>query len=97
MSTTAGEAGHPSWSEVLRCLREARGVTQEGWAVLVGYSAPTVRRWEGGRLPPNAEAEAAIIAACTAHGLFRRYDHGPLAGLEAQPADLYELTVTSSP
>src|SRR5439155_667568 len=91
MSTTPGAAGRPYWSEVLRTLREARGVTQEGWGAQVGVSGPTVRRWESGGLVPNAEAEVAVLAACAAHGLFRRYDHGPQAGVTVTPAWLSEL------
>ncbi len=40
---------------VLRALRDARGLTQQGWAALLGYSVATVRRWETGSALPNAE------------------------------------------
>ena len=72
----------PVWSAVLRALREARGVTQDGWASLLGYSGPTVRRWERGSAVPTADAEAAIVETCQARGLFRAYASGPIAGLD---------------
>lgn len=81
----------PWWSVTLRALREARGVTQEGWALLLGYSAPTVKRWERGAAVPTAEAEAAIVAVCRAHGLFRPYQSGPLAGVSVTPELLADL------
>jgi predicted ATPase/transcriptional regulator with XRE-family HTH domain len=76
---------------VLRALREARGVTQEGWAALLGFSEPTVRRWERGTAVPTAEAEAAIVQACQARGLFRSYTSGSLAGLTLTPMLLRDL------
>jgi transcriptional regulator with XRE-family HTH domain len=91
MSTPQGAANRPYWSDVLRTLREARGVTQEGWAAQIGVSGPTVRRWESGAIIPNAEAEAALLAAYSAHGLFRHYDHGPLAGITVTAAWVSEL------
>jgi predicted ATPase/transcriptional regulator with XRE-family HTH domain len=91
MTTTRGWPARPYWSEVLRTLREARGVTQDGWAAQLGVSGPTVRRWESGATAPNAEAEVALLAACAAYALFRRYDHGPLAAITVTPAWLSEL------
>ncbi len=80
---TEGRAGprRPAYAYVLRALREARGVTQEGWATILSYSVATVRRWETGTAVPPAEAEAALIQQCQLHGLFRTYDAGPLRGL----------------
>src|SRR5688572_4337345 len=73
-------AGRPRWSEILRMLREARGVTQDGWAARMGVSRKTVQRWERGERAPDPGAETAIVAYCREMGLFRTYDHGPLAG-----------------
>src|SRR5919197_904211 len=70
----------PRWSEVLRALREARGVTQEGWGARIGVSRKSVQRWEGGERAPDPGAEAAILAYCREMGLFRSYDRGPLTG-----------------
>src|SRR4051794_40218339 len=84
---TEGRAGstRPAYAYVLRALREARGVTQEGWATILSYSVATVRRWETGTAVPPAEAEAALIHQCQLHGLFRTYDVGPLRGLSLTP------------
>ncbi len=71
----------PAYAYVLRALREARGVTQEGWATILNYSVATVRRWETGTAVPPAEAEAGLVQQCQQHGLFRTYDVGPLRGL----------------
>src|SRR5215203_5119711 len=71
----------PQWSDVLRALREARGVTQDGWAAQLGVSRKTVQRWEIGERVPDPGAEAAILAYCGARGLLRSFDRGPLAGL----------------
>src|SRR5215510_6987578 len=75
----------PAYAYVLRALREARGVTQEGWAAILSYSVATVRRWETGSAVPPAEAEAALVQQCQQHGLFRTYDAGPLRGLSLTP------------
>ncbi|MGH2598387.1 MAG: helix-turn-helix domain-containing protein, partial [Dehalococcoidia bacterium] len=66
---------------MLRVLREARGVTQEGWAAQIGVSAKTVQRWEHGERAPDPGAEAAILAYCRERDLLRTYDRGPLAGI----------------
>lgn len=79
--THRAAAARPLWSTALRALREARGVTQEGWAALLGVGYRTVQRWEQGSTPPDAAAEAMLLASCEEHGLLRRYTHGPLAGL----------------
>src|SRR5215216_6512971 len=82
---------HPAWNTVLRALREARGVTQDGWATWLGVSEATVRRWERGVLVPNAEAEQALLGQCHARGLFRTFDQGPLGGLTLTPEWLRDL------
>ncbi len=83
----------PAWSRLLRGLREACGVTQEGWAARLSVSGATVQRWERGVSVPNAEQEQAIIALCHAHGLFRDYHEGPLRGITLTPERLHDLLV----
>jgi predicted ATPase/DNA-binding XRE family transcriptional regulator len=73
---------------VLRALREARGVSQEGWAAQLGVGRRTVQRWEQGDSPPDLIAEESILAYCEEKGLFRRYDEGILAGVTLTPARL---------
>lgn len=82
--TDASHAGgeRPRWSTVLRAVREARGVTLDGWAARIGVSRATVQRWERGTRAPDPAAEAAIIDYCRAQGLFRAYNSGPLTGLD---------------
>jgi predicted ATPase/DNA-binding CsgD family transcriptional regulator len=81
-----GDAGaaltpdHLPWWQVLRAVREARGVTQTGWAAWLKVGARTVQRWERGERPPDELAEQAILAYCTERGLFRPFDQGPLRG-----------------
>lgn len=79
-TNTPTPAARPFWSAVLRALRETRGLSQDGWAVVLGVGARTVQRWEQGRTAPDAAAEAALLADAEAHGLFRRYAAEPLAG-----------------
>jgi predicted ATPase/transcriptional regulator with XRE-family HTH domain len=81
----------PRWSRVLRALREARGVTQDGWAARLGVSRATVQRWESGERAPDPEAENQILISCREAGLFRRFDHGPLAGLSLNADSLRDL------
>jgi len=50
-----GGTPRPRWNEVLRAMREARGVTQAGWAALLGVSRRTVLRWEAGQRVPTRE------------------------------------------
>lgn len=64
-------AGPPRWSAILRALRGARGITQEGWAARIGVSRKTVQRWESGSALPDARAEGALLAACMELGLFQ--------------------------
>ena len=81
----------PYWSQVLRALREARGISREAWADLLGYGCSTVKRWESGSAVPGAAAEAALVALCRDRGLFRAYDHGVLQGVTLTPASLADL------
>src|SRR5262249_51978475 len=84
-------APHLPWSAVLRALREARAVTQVGWAAQLGGGRRTVQRWEQGAAPPDALGEAALLAYCEAKGLFRSYERGPLAGVTLTPDRLRDL------
>jgi predicted ATPase/DNA-binding transcriptional regulator YiaG len=81
----------PSWSRVLRALRTARGVTQDGFAAQLGYSQGTVRRWERGALVPDAAAEAALLRYCREKGLLRTFEAGPLHGLTVSAEWLQRL------
>lgn len=83
MTRTAHEP--PYWSQVLRALREARGITQDGWAAWLSVSRKSVQRWENGETVPNADAERAIIAYCRDKALFRTFDRGPLRGVSVTP------------
>jgi non-specific serine/threonine protein kinase len=74
-------SNHPRLGEVLRAVREARGVTQEGWAGRLGVSRSTVQRWERGERVPDPGAEAGILAYCREQGLPRSFEDGPLAGV----------------
>src|SRR5204862_310153 len=74
----------PYWSQVLRALREARGVSREVWADFLGYGRATVQRWERGAAVPDAAAEAALLTRCQEWGLFRRFDQGVLAALRTR-------------
>ena len=76
---------------MLHALREAGSVTQDGWAARLGVSRRTVQRWERGEWPPDAGAESGILAYCRDKGLFRRFDRGPLAGLDVTPELLQAL------
>jgi transcriptional regulator with XRE-family HTH domain len=87
----ARPAALPPWPATLRALREARGVTQDGWAALLGVSRTTVQRWEGGARAPDPGAEAALLRYCREAGLFRAFARGPLAGLTLTEADLRDL------
>jgi predicted ATPase/transcriptional regulator with XRE-family HTH domain len=84
-------ADRPGWSAVLRVIRKARGVTQDGWAARLGVSRMTVQRWERGEAVPDARSEEAILAYCRDRGLFDHADRGPLRRLPASPEELREL------
>jgi pimeloyl-ACP methyl ester carboxylesterase/transcriptional regulator with XRE-family HTH domain len=85
----------PYWSQVLRALREARGMTQEGWARQIGYGRATVKRWESGETVPSADAESKIIALCHERALFRPFRDGPLSGVRVTPDWLSDLLVSA--
>jgi DNA-binding transcriptional regulator YiaG len=70
-----------SCGAVLRALREARALTQDGWAAHLAVSRATVQRWERGEGVPDADVERAILEYCRERGLFRTFDRGPLAGV----------------
>jgi predicted ATPase/DNA-binding XRE family transcriptional regulator len=71
----------PTWSVVLRTLRELAGVSQEGWAARLGYGRRTIQYWERGDLAPDADATEAIIRLCGDLGLLHEYRSGPLASV----------------
>lgn len=81
----------PYWSQALRALREARGITQDGWAAQLGFGRATIRRWEAGQTVPSADAETAIISLCTERRLFRMFTDGPLAGISVTPEWIIDL------
>src|SRR5438067_485698 len=60
------EPDAPRWSQALRALREARGVSQEGWAALLGVGRRTIQRWESGEAPPE---DPSVVATAVAHAL----------------------------
>lgn len=76
-----GGLSAPRWNVALRALREASGVTQEGWAARLGYGRRTIQRWEHAELAPDARAAEALIRLCADLGLFREYRRGALIGL----------------
>jgi len=67
-------------SAALRALRDAAGVSQEGWAARLGYARRTIQHWEHGELPPDADATEAVIRLCQDLRLMREYREGALAG-----------------
>src|SRR5690349_21125687 len=81
----------PHWSTVLRGLRQARGVTQDGWAALIGVGRATVQRWERGEVTPSADAAEALLTVCREQGLLRTFERGPLCGLTVTAELLREL------
>lgn len=81
----------PRWNEVLRGLREARGVTQDGWAALLGYGRASVHRWERGEAVPGPDAVESLVKLCRDQGLLRRFERGRLSGLTLTAEMLREL------
>jgi predicted ATPase/transcriptional regulator with XRE-family HTH domain len=81
----------PHWSTVLRGLREAHGVTQDGWAALIGVGRATVQRWEHGDAAPGADTAEALLTICREQGLLRTFERGPLGGLTVTAELLREL------
>ena len=75
----------PNWQVVLRGLREAAGITQEGWAAHLGYGRRTVQRWERGESPPDAAATEALVTLCAERRLFRTFHAGDLADVTVTP------------
>jgi predicted ATPase/DNA-binding XRE family transcriptional regulator len=71
----------PPLSAVLRALREAAGVSQEGWAARLGYGRRTIQHWEHGELPPDPDATESVIQLCGELRLFRDYHEGALTGI----------------
>lgn len=84
-------SGHLRWNEILRGLREARGVTQDGWAARLGYGRSTVHRWERGEAAPGPDAVEALVKLCRELGLFRRFERGRLSGLTVTAELLREV------
>jgi class 3 adenylate cyclase len=87
----SGQPGRPHWADMLRALREARAVTQDGWAAQLGVSRKTVQRWERGEAIPDTYAEQALVGLCRDQGLLRTYDYGPLRAVTLTPAWLRDL------
>ena len=81
----------PRWSVTLRALREARGVTLDGWAARFEVGRTTVQRWERGDTAPTAAVEVALIEYCHEAALFRTYTSGPLTGVTLTPSLLSDL------
>jgi predicted ATPase/transcriptional regulator with XRE-family HTH domain/Tfp pilus assembly protein PilF len=75
----------------LRALRQAGGISQEGWAARLGVGRRTVVRWEQGETAPDAAMEEVIVAACQDLGLFQRATRGPLRGRSLTPELLRDL------
>ena len=62
-----GPSVHPG--QVMRALREARGLTQDALAVHAGVSRQAVAKWEAGHAMPGGEALARATAALGAEAL----------------------------
>ena len=85
------DQGIQPWHIVLRGLREASGVTQEGWAAYLGYGRRTIQRWERGQTVPDEAAAEALLQLCADRGLYRTYRRGMLAGVSISAPMLREL------
>jgi predicted ATPase/DNA-binding XRE family transcriptional regulator len=81
----------PRLSVVLRALREAAGVSQDGWATRLGYGRRTIQHWEHGEIAPDADATESLIRLCEELQLFREYREGALAGYAVTPDWLRSL------
>src|SRR5436305_14845762 len=93
-----GEGGvpaRPTWPALSRALREAAGVTQEGWAAQLGIGRRTVQRWERGEATPDAVTEESLLALCGRRALFHAYAGGPLAGTTVTPELLRAVIATA--
>src|SRR5207248_8685669 len=78
----------PHWSVVLRALRIASGISQEGWAARLGYGRRTIQRWEHAELAPDSAATEALVGLCADRGLFREHQSGGLSGLTLSAHEL---------
>jgi predicted ATPase/DNA-binding transcriptional regulator YiaG len=78
-------------ARALRALREARGLSQDGWAAQLGVGARTVQRWETGAAVPHAAVEQALLTVCRAHGLLRMLGRCSSVGQPQTPEDLSEI------
>jgi hypothetical protein len=59
-----GPAEHRPWPEVPRALREARGITQEGWAARLGVSRKTFQGRGRGAIRCRAADGRGATARC---------------------------------
>jgi predicted ATPase/transcriptional regulator with XRE-family HTH domain len=89
-----GSTSQP-WNRILRSLREAGGLTQDGLATWLCVGARTIQRWEQGATAPDLAAEAGLLAYCEARGLYRRHDGGSLSGLTPSPSWLRDLIASA--
>lgn len=75
-----------SMSERLKVVRQARGLTQQQMADLLGISRPTVAQLEGGRHQPSTEVMETIVAELEVSrnwlwfGTGPMQEHSPLGG-----------------
>jgi predicted ATPase/transcriptional regulator with XRE-family HTH domain len=79
------------WNRILRALRDAAGVTQDGWAARLGYGRRTIQRWERGETAPDARAAGELLRLCGELHLFRSYQRGALASMTVTAALLQTL------
>lgn len=70
-------------------------MTQDGWALELGYGRATVRRWEAGETIPSAHAEEQILSLCHERALYRRFTDGPMAGVHVTPEWLADLLASA--
>jgi len=87
----ASPLGRPTWNQVVRALREARGINQQAWADLLGVGRRTVGYWESGELVPDRQAEEEIIAYCHGRQLFATADRRSAWGLAIDEPALRDL------
>jgi transcriptional regulator with XRE-family HTH domain len=87
----AEPGSRPALGEVLRALRLAGGISQEGWAARLGVGRRTVVRWEQGETVPDAAMEVVILAVCQERALFRAASAGLLRGITLTPELLRDL------
>lgn len=84
----------------LRALRQARGISQDGWAARLGVGRRTVVRWELGETIPDAAMEEVIVDACQQLALFsgslRGRPHEPVLSAELLRGLLAEARLATS-